>query len=116
MQSTHAVYHLAGIRAEQGTPNIVLIGMPNVKALRRVERKLETAGVPHYSWTEPDNDWGLTAIATAPLRGEQRNIMSNYRVYAPVAQCSASASKAEDVGSSPTGSAMLGCTEASVLR
>lgn len=80
--------------------------MPNVKALQRVERKLEANQVPHYAWTEPDNDWGLTAIATAPVLGDERKLFENYRVYAPVAQLiEHQGSNPGDVGLIPTGSA-----------
>lgn len=77
---------MAGLRSEHGTPNIVLVGLPNVRSLMRVEKKLQANAIPHYSWTEPDHDFGFTAITTAPLHGEQRELLKDYRVYAPVAQ------------------------------
>jgi hypothetical protein len=85
----------------------VLIGLPNIKSLRRAERKLEAANIPHYSWSEPDNDWGLTSIATAPLVGDQRRVLADYRIYsAPVAQnIERPTLNREDVGEIPTGSA-----------
>jgi hypothetical protein len=39
-----------------GHPNIVFIGMPNLKALQRVEVKLVSNAISHYAWTEPDFD------------------------------------------------------------
>jgi hypothetical protein len=86
IQSNHAVYHLAGLHYEDGTPNMVLIGLPDAWALKRAEAKLRAQNIPHYAWFEPDNDFGFTAICTAPLRGEQRKAMANYRIYASVAQ------------------------------
>lgn len=62
-------------------PNIVLIGLPNKAALQRALGKLRAAHIPHYEWHEPDYDFGFTAIATAPIRGEQRDALKNYRVY-----------------------------------
>ena len=82
IQSNHAVYHLASLRQQdEGVPNLVLIGLPGQKALRKVLSKLSVNNIPHYAWEEPDNDWGLTAIATAPITGEQRETLRNYRVY-----------------------------------
>lgn len=74
---------MASLRGEQGTPNIVLIGLPHAASLRKTEAKLRYWKIPHYSWHEPDLDLmdDFTAIATAPLAGEQRDVMKNYRVY-----------------------------------
>lgn len=92
------------LRREEGVPNIVMIGLPNVASLRRAEAKLVAAQIPHYSWHEPDFDLGFTAIATSPIRGEQRRALANYRVYkAPIAQHSErQALNLEVVGEDPT--------------
>lgn len=110
IQSNHAVLHLAlkhtGI---VGVPNIVGIGVPNLKSLHKVKAKLEENFITHLCWSEPDNDLGFTAVATVPLCGKIREVLSNYRLWkhAPqlvrrISEC-ASASKAEGVGLSPTG-------------
>jgi hypothetical protein len=100
-----------------GMPNIVLIGVPSIKALERVQRKLDAHRVTHYAWTEPDNGMGFTAIACRPVSGDERRIFENYRVY-PHARSSMaeySGSNPKDVGSSPTARANVGCGEASPL-
>lgn len=90
--------------------------MPTLKTLNRVLTKLKANNIPHFAWADPDLPYGMTSIATAPLRGEQRAPFSNYRVYAPVAQLArASASKAEDDGSTPSGCANAGGTAASAV-
>lgn len=92
----------------EGIPNIVLIGMPNMRSLVRVERKLQESGISHFSWHEPDYDMGFTAIATVPLRGEIRKVLANYRLYQlprSTSEC-ALASKAKGAGISPAGVAM----------
>jgi hypothetical protein len=101
---------MANLRHDGGVPNIVLVGMPNVAALRRVSKKLEVNQIPHYDWIEPDHDFGFTAIATAPIWGEQREALKNYRVYhTPVAQLrECPALNGEAVGENPTGRAMQG--------
>lgn len=88
IQSNHAtqqmfsIYHLDSLNI----PNIVLVGVPDVKALERVTKKLEQGQIPHYRYIEPDGNMGFTAITTAPISGEQREVLRNYRVYSPVAQ------------------------------
>ena len=98
---------MAALRHDEGTPNIVMIGLPNVAALQRAEVKLRANGIPHYPWHEPDNDMGFTSIATAPISGEQRKVLQNYRVYNfPVAQNTERlVLTKEDVGGNPTGEA-----------
>jgi len=76
VQALHSVYHLAQLRREEGTPNIVLIGLPDAAALRRAEQKLIAAKIPHFVWEEPDYNFGLTSIATAPVRGDQRKALA----------------------------------------
>lgn len=68
---------------DEGIHNIVVIGLPDVKALERAAKKLELAGIPHFNWKEPDFDYGFTAICTAPIAGARREALKNYRVYSP---------------------------------
>jgi hypothetical protein len=63
-----------------GVPNIVLIGVPDVRALARVQLKLRDAGITFFHWDEPDGDLGFTAIATVPIRGALRDVLANYRL------------------------------------
>ena len=89
---------------EQEVPNIIVIGVPNKIALNRVVTKLEANQIPHYTWEEPDYDFGITAIATIPLSGKQRELLTNYQLYSPVTQIErVPASKAGYVGSNPAG-------------
>jgi hypothetical protein len=115
VQSNHATFHLASLTYQETMPNIVVIGLPTQASLRKTEAKLRAHGIAHYAWTEPDNDLGFTAIATAPLRGEQRDVLKNYRVYnAPgVLMASTSPSKGECGGSIPPGCANGAGTPAS---
>ena len=62
-------------------PHIVLIGVPNQKALERVIQKLQDNHIEFSSFVEPDNDLGLTAVATVPLTAEQREILANYKLW-----------------------------------
>ena len=71
--------------------------------------KLRAAGITHYEWTEPDNDLGFTAAATASIDGAQREALKNYRLWKDV-RCPAVSdgtppSKGGSVGANPTGTA-----------
>ena len=83
---------LATTRGIDGCPNIVLIGVPDTAALRRVEAKLIREGIAHFNWEEPDFDLGFTAISTEPLSQERKLALANYRLWKP---CSAVARLAE---------------------
>lgn len=67
-------------RPDVECPNHVVIGVPDTRALDRVRTKLDAHGIPHFPWHEPDGDLGFTAIATAPLRGDDRKVLGNYRL------------------------------------
>lgn len=83
VQSNHATLTIAASKYDfGGVPNIVLIGVPDLAALQRAERKLADNGIPHVSWHEPDNDLGFTSIATIPLSTEEKKCLSNFRLWA----------------------------------
>ena len=67
--------------ADPSTPNLVLIGVPNKKALEKVIQKLKLHGIDHSAFDEPDRDLGLTAVATVPVTEEQRAILRNYKLW-----------------------------------
>jgi len=87
VQSNHATMMMAALRGEEGVPNIVAIGVPHTKSLQKVQLKLRKNKIPHFAWIEPDFNYGLTAIATAPIWGQQRDILKEYRVYKPNECC-----------------------------
>lgn len=66
---------------ECGIPNIILVGVPHINALNRVLAKLKQNRIIHYAWSEPDYDFGFTAIATEPLTSERKMALSNYRLW-----------------------------------
>lgn len=66
----------------------MLVGVPDLAALRRVEKKLIDAQIAHYNWEEPDFDLGFTAIATEALDIERKKALANYRLWKPVFACS----------------------------
>jgi len=81
VQSNHAVFSLVTLLQLQfSVPNIIVIGVPDVKALERVQLKLKSNSIKHYAWTEPDFDFGFTSIATVPLSVEEKSVLSGYRL------------------------------------
>ena len=87
---------------------MIVIGVPDVRGLRKAIEKMVKAGIAHYEWNEPDNDFGLTAVATEAISGEKREALKNYRLwksYCPAVSERTSASKAEGAGENPAGTA-----------
>lgn len=82
VQSIHACYKMVlNYRPDHECPNVVYIGVPDKRALEKVMRKLRDNQIPHVRFDEPDFDYGLTAVATIPISGEQREVLSNYRLW-----------------------------------
>lgn len=63
------------------TPSIVLIGVPDKKALEKVIRKLDLNRIDSSAFYETDNDMGLSAVATVPLTDEQRALLQDYKIW-----------------------------------
>lgn len=63
------------------TPSIVLIGVPDKKALEKVIKKLKMNRIESSAFYESDDDIGLSAVVTVPLNEEQRAILQNYKLW-----------------------------------
>jgi hypothetical protein len=83
IQAGHAIDGVASILHQDyySAPNLVYIGVPDVRALNRVLAKLKANQIRHYPWVEPDFGYGFTSIATEPLTEERKEVLSNYRVW-----------------------------------
>jgi hypothetical protein len=53
---------------------MVLIGLPDKAALEAVIQRMEERGICYEEFHEPDDDMGLTAVATQCLTGRIRNM------------------------------------------
>lgn len=62
-------------------PSVVLIGVPNKKALEKVIAKLKLHRIDHSVFHESDDDLGLTAVATVPLNEDERAILQKYKLW-----------------------------------
>jgi hypothetical protein len=84
IQTNHATFEMAYTLPQSvdlTTPSLVLIGVPDKKALHRVMRKLRLHHIEFSAFYEPDNDLGLTAVATVPLDDEQRVVLQQYKLW-----------------------------------
>lgn len=82
VQALHAVERLYSIyQPEEEVPNIIAIGVRNTASLNRVLGIIKDNQVPHYAWSEPDNDLGFTSIATIPIDSEQKKVFEKYRLW-----------------------------------
>ena len=85
VQSNHATFEAARNLPpdfpKNEVPFLVLIGVPDKNALFRAIKKLEANSIGYQVFYEPDDNIGLSAVATAPLSQEQRRCLSNYRVW-----------------------------------
>jgi hypothetical protein len=110
IQSQHAIRELSILRGhEHPCSNIIDIPLPHPRALAKALRKMQDAGIPHFAWADPDHpEWGMTSIATAPLVGEQRAPLANYRLAPVVTTASTAASNADGASSNLAGRANAG--------
>lgn len=84
IQPSHATFEMARALPKSVdliTPSIVLIGVPNQKALKKVLCKLKLNRIDASAFYESDDDLGLTAVATVPLTEEQHAILENYKLW-----------------------------------
>lgn len=63
------------------TPSIVLIGVPDKKALTKVIQKLNLHNIEFSAFYESDDDMGLSAVATVPLDEERRSVLRGYKLW-----------------------------------
>ncbi len=76
IQVAHAVDHL---QAPVDNNYMVLFTVPDEKSLHKISKRLLYDNIDHHMFFEPDIN-SHTAIATRPLRGEERTSMKGYRI------------------------------------
>lgn len=84
VQSNHASMMMSSRYGFEGTPNLVLIGVSNAAALREACALLTENQIAHWSWHEPDFDFGFTSICTAPIIGAERRCIAHYKLWKPI--------------------------------
>lgn len=58
-----------------------MLSVKNKNQLEKVLIDLESKGIKHIPFIEPDWDAGLTAIGTEPLTQEQRVLLKRYQLW-----------------------------------
>lgn len=72
--------------SEDGIPNIVLIGLPSEKSLKRAVRYMSECGLHCCSWFDPDKGLEIRALAVGPVHPEQKHLLKKYVLYSPGAK------------------------------
>jgi hypothetical protein len=85
VQGIHGAYKAPKGIGDHGDPKVCVVGMPDIKALQRVLKKLHEHGISRHAWFEPDHCEvrDLTAIVTEPVIGEKKDALANYRLWQP---------------------------------
>jgi len=85
VQSCHAAYE-AGLRLATPVPDTdysVICSVNSEEDLREAHRGLLDQRIPTVLFTEADLDDQATALASAPVVGEQRKAFSEFRLWTP---------------------------------
>ena len=81
-QAVHAA-HEAGIR--YGDPSrissVVILSVPDEPELRKLKHRLDLRGIQSYMFEEDDIGDQATALATEPVNGKARNVLSSYPLW-----------------------------------
>ena len=76
-------------------PNVIVMGVKNETELNKVRNHLSTSNIHHRTFSDhsdylqsgknqtSDSGIQLTAIATAPIRGESRKLFKKYNLLQP---------------------------------
>lgn len=86
VQSNHSSVE-AGFRFKQPieTARLVMLEVPDVAGLQEAAAHLDSLGIEHHLFFEPDFDIGHSAITTRPVYGEERLPLRKYPLYKPEA-------------------------------
>ena len=81
VQSCHAVLEAGKslLPSNYLHPHLVVIGIPDERQLFQCLDRMRRLNVPFRAFHEPDRQNELTAIATGPIVGEQRQIFRRFR-------------------------------------
>lgn len=98
VQSNHAAIAIAQKVKIDGTPNIVLIGVPDKDGLEKVIHTCKWFGIEYAAFMESYGEIGLTAIATEPLDTRRKQVFADYKLWIPLTPCSLDAKHPASAG------------------
>ena len=80
VQSCHAAMESARnyLSRTDEHPSVIIFGIKNEAKLRSIADIISQSGIPIKHFFEPDIGNQLTAIASAPVKGSDREIFSKY--------------------------------------
>ncbi len=80
VQAIHAAIEATRtfLSPEETHPHVVLCTVPSEQALMRAMHRLSARDIQFKHFIEPDIGNEITALATAPLSGQDRKAFSNY--------------------------------------
>lgn len=83
VQSCHAVIEATkafNVESLPDHPSVIILSAKNESRLRRVRKYLIKEGIQHVHFCEPDLDNELTSLATEPIFGDRREVLSKYQL------------------------------------
>lgn len=78
VQASHACVEVMNKIKEEIHPHIVVFGSSNEKKLKEVIKYLAEVNIKCEYFIEPDIGGQITAVATFPLKGEEREHLRKY--------------------------------------
>jgi len=83
VQSCHAAIECSSVFSLKDLPRhpaVIILGIKNECKLRRVCNYLVENNIQYVGFQEPDRDDELTAVATQPITGSDRDIFKKYQL------------------------------------
>jgi hypothetical protein len=80
VQAAHAAIQATNLFPSKD-PNLVVCEVANIEELGRASDRLKNVGIDCAAFFEPDDDLGFTALATGPLKRDQRRFLKGFRSW-----------------------------------
>lgn len=68
-------------RPEHGVASLIALAVPDQRRLYAAQRELETLGLEHAMFFEPDFGIGDSALGTRPLLDEERKLLKRWPLW-----------------------------------
>jgi hypothetical protein len=82
IQAAHATQEITkSTEQPDKTSHFILFEAKDENDLKRIKLRLDDRGIKSHMFHEPDYDTGYTAIATAPIYGDERKFFRKFKMY-----------------------------------